>query len=258
MVIPGNRALGALATALLLLALGVTGASAQSFRAMVKDSATGIPLEGALLRILDSTGATLAQRETDDRGLVTGQITGEAVVYFAVTRIGYRPFLSQPVALGGAPVGLSFGLASQAFSLPDLEVRAFFASALDRTGFTDRERFGFGHFIDPSKIERQRPSALYLLDYLRNIPGVTITQGSNGTRGLRFSGVASANRGCNAPKVYVDGVSMGTGPDLDALVMASDVMAIEVYRRPVEIPAEYGGSSSACGVLLIWTRRGMP
>lgn len=59
-----------------------------------------MPLAGALLRVLDSTGATLAQREADARGLITGAILGDATVYLAVTRIGYRPFFSQPVALG--------------------------------------------------------------------------------------------------------------------------------------------------------------
>ncbi len=36
-----------------------------------------------------------------------------------------------------------------------------------------------------------------------------------------------------------------------------DIEAIEVYRTPAEIPAQYNtGGNAACGVILIWTRRG--
>ena len=45
---------------------------------------------------------------------------------------------------------------------------------------------------------------------------------------------------------------------LDDFVMPQDVEAIEVYRRASEVPAHFGGMSTAtqCGVIAIWTRRG--
>ena len=34
----------------------------------------------------------------------------------------------------------------------------------------------------------------------------------------------------------------------------SDVYGIEIYRGPGEVPAEFGGSNAACGVIAIWTK----
>lgn len=45
---------------------------------------------------------------------------------------------------------------------------------------------------------------------------------------------------------------------LDDVVMPEDVEAVEVYRRGLEVPAKFGGTSisTQCGVIVIWTRRG--
>jgi outer membrane receptor for ferrienterochelin and colicin len=86
----------------------------------------------------------------------------------------------------------------------------------------------------------------------RRIPGVDVvpvgriwalmsTRGPIGLRGI----------GC-AIRLFVDGVPWRD--DLDA-VPHQDIEAIEVYASPSEIPAQYGGANSACGVVLIWTRR---
>jgi hypothetical protein len=42
---------------------------------------------------------------------------------------------------------------------------------------------------------------------------------------------------------------------IDEFVNIQDVAGIEVYRGAVEVPAQYGGAESSCGVLVI-TRRG--
>ena len=36
-----------------------------------------------------------------------------------------------------------------------------------------------------------------------------------------------------------------------------EVEAIEAYDSPASMPAEFGGSRAGCGVIVIWTRRGM-
>ena len=39
------------------------------------------------------------------------------------------------------------------------------------------------------------------------------------------------------------------------IVRPEDVLAIEGYRGPSEIPEQYNGPQSGCGVLLVWTKR---
>ena len=43
---------------------------------------------------------------------------------------------------------------------------------------------------------------------------------------------------------------------LGTIVEFESGRAIEVFRRPSEVPARYGGAESGCGVILIWTLRG--
>jgi hypothetical protein len=37
-----------------------------------------------------------------------------------------------------------------------------------------------------------------------------------------------------------------------------DIEAIEVYLGPSDVPGEFAGSNSGCGVVVIWTRSGPP
>ena len=59
--------------------------------------------------------------------------------------------------------------------------------------------------------------------------------------------------------VFLDGVhSPFLSADIDAL-SAQDVVAIEVYRGPSQIPAQYNqlGRGEGCGVVLVWTSRSL-
>jgi hypothetical protein len=63
--------------------------------------------------------------------------------------------------------------------------------------------------------------------------------------------------------VYLDGIWLGGGdvgadgrqaPSLHLFDVAS-LEAVEVYPGPAEVPAEFSGTHSACGVIALWTRR---
>jgi outer membrane receptor for ferrienterochelin and colicin len=43
--------------------------------------------------------------------------------------------------------------------------------------------------------------------------------------------------------------------DINSVVDPDQVEAIEVFRGPSEIPAQYNDNNSQCGVILIWTRK---
>ncbi len=67
-------------------------------------------------------------------------------------------------------------------------------------------------------------------------------------------------RGC-PPAVYLDRSLLNPGGNeravIDDYVMPNEVEAIETYDSPGSLPAEFGGSRAGCGVIVIWTRRGM-
>jgi hypothetical protein len=44
-------------------------------------------------------------------------------------------------------------------------------------------------------------------------------------------------------------------PDFERDFRVSELESVEVYRSSAEVPVEYGGTSAACGVVLLWTRR---
>jgi hypothetical protein len=41
---------------------------------------------------------------------------------------------------------------------------------------------------------------------------------------------------------------------IDEFINVNDIAGIEVYRGAVEVPPQYSGAESACGVLVIWRR----
>jgi hypothetical protein len=63
---------------------------AQEVRGTVTDSATGTPIAGAVLMLLDSAGAALGRNITNERGLYRLAARPEAT-HVNVVRIGFRP-----------------------------------------------------------------------------------------------------------------------------------------------------------------------
>jgi hypothetical protein len=138
-------------------------------------------------------------------------------------------------------------------------------------GYYDRRdsgnRIGMGRFLDRGEIERRGTK---LSDVLRQVPGLrilynacrnpVIVVASNPTGTNRLSGPTRDS--CNpqsvcAVSLYLDGMLLQDDGrvSVDQVVPLDWVEAVEIYRRPAELPAEFLGSG-ACGVAAIWTRRG--
>lgn len=70
--------------------------------------------------------------------------------------------------------------------------------------------------------------------------------------------VEMALEGCLV-RYFLDGIPLRmdlASMTIDDYAFPSQVAAIEVYRRASELPLEFAGSDSRCGVVAIWTRRG--
>jgi hypothetical protein len=46
------------------------------------------------------------------------------------------------------------------------------------------------------------------------------------------------------------------GATLDDVVDAKDIAAVEVHTGPASLPLIYGGTSTTCATILVWTRLG--
>jgi outer membrane receptor for Fe3+-dicitrate len=168
-----------------------------------------------------------------------------------------QPLISEQVDLAeGQVVVLEFALTLQPIEIDPIlvSVRLEYRQ-LVRNGFYDRAKSGLGSFITPEQIERFKPWRP--TDLLRRVPGVRLEPDQTRighyfismTRTIQSLG--SPNReGCR-PTVMLDGIYMSNF-DIDVLP-AQDIFALEVYRSPVEAPAQYAGPASACGLILVWT-----
>jgi hypothetical protein len=120
---------------------------------------------------------------------------------------------------------------------------------LEREGFYDRERTGFGLFLTPYELSQK--VAVRTTELFRGVPGVTLIPAG----GSRYR-INMTRSGC-PPKMLLDGSPVADS-DVDGFVQPHDVAGIEIYRGPSEIPGRWLGYRSNCGLVVIWTKRGEP
>ena len=138
--------------------------------------------------------------------------------------------------------------------------------------FEERRLAGFGHFITRVELERQENRRIS--DILARVPGLTVKRGTGGyawiasSRGnIKLQGdprpsALDLQRGARPAcysNVYVDGAivySSGMGDLFDInQIGPNQIEAIEYYSGAAQIPARFNRTNSACGVLVVWTRR---
>jgi outer membrane receptor for ferrienterochelin and colicin len=120
------------------------------------------------------------------------------------------------------------------------------AQTRSRLADFERRRAGkVGYFLTREDIEKLNASTLS--DILARARGVTL----DCVGGVCNPRMARSQPSCD-PQYYVDGnessmyFARATPPH--------DIIGIEVYRGPSELPAEFSGSKSGCGVIVIWTK----
>lgn len=153
-----------------------------------------------------------------------------------VRAIGYVPAhaIVDLLTIEGTPNTTSVVLERIVASLDALRIIAGSADVLVRSGFTERQRSGLGHFINRAAIEWRMPFAIQ--DMLQSLPGTYVRShvpGDSSSILMRDLG------GLCAPKFVVD-------PGL--------VAGIEVYRRGAEAPVQFRGlRTDRCGSIVVWT-----
>lgn len=235
-----------------LLALAASSLQAQargSMSGMVLDEASGAPIQGAAVTILDQD----VRAETDDEGrfLLPDIPSGE--VALRVEAGGYSSVVEQVEVS-------SVDVAFLRVELPRME------AMLDRLLVqSDRRSAGRGH----SEAEvRRRESSESAVDLLASeVPGVNVSRAAGivgSGASIRIRGVSTIT-GTNDPAIFLDGIRIdGGGSPLQGggaavalhaldLIPADEVDRIRVLRGP-SAASQY--ADAANGVILIETRRG--
>ena len=120
--------------------------------------------------------------------------------------------------------------------------------ALDKVGFTQRSKTGFGYYLGPDRLQNMHPT--FVTDILRQVPGLRVTSGANGET---VSSSRAVGNGC--VRYYVDGMSFRelTPGEINNFVSSSEVVAVEVYQD-ANAPAEYMRGEAFCTTIVLWTR----
>lgn len=241
-----------IAIALACVALPLSGSTAQApavLSGRVVDRASAASVVGATVSIVGSTRAVV----TDSAGRFRFDVFPVGRSRILVRGFPYRPFELSVAASENEMVRLTIELdstdvRSEPRTLPAVTVKAEpQASNYRLTDFNRRRITGRGQYLTDEQIKRS--GAASIADATRGMRGVEMT--CNGNEWCHIH-MARAPKNC-APQFIVDGrVDNMFGPTIPI----RDVVGLELYTGPSDVPGEFAGTSAGCGVIVMWTRSG--
>ena len=212
---------------------------------VVQKGDTSQPVPGA--QIILASNARHVVTDSSGSYLIGGIPTG--VHHVLVRALGFRPVefsvtLHEGLqSLEDIPLDVAAGvqeLAPVAIVAPAAKV------SYRLVDFERRRQTGRGHYLDDIQIRQSGASRLS--DLMRGMRGVTEHCAGSGCT----IQMVRARPGCD-PDYIVDG-------RMDNMFGSStpirDIVALEVYTGPSDVPGEFAGKSAGCGVVVIWTRAG--
>jgi hypothetical protein len=243
------------AAALAALLLG-SPLSAQILGGRVMDKTSNDPIPEAVVEVLNANGRSVHRTRSDRDGFFVFELREPGEYKLRTARIGYQTVTSEGVQVEARQtVQVEVHISTGEVALDPLTVTARTAPPrsvwLEREGFYDRERGGFGLFLTPYELSQR--VAVQTSELFRGVPGLTLIP----VGGSRYR-IATTRSGSNcAPKMLVDGSPVADS-DVDNMIQPQDVAGIEIYRGPSEVPGRWMGYRSSCGLIVIWTKRGEP
>lgn len=234
---PSHHLPAALA-ALLLVAPAHAQGSTFSGRVLTD---SGLPLAGAEVVL----GAKRTNTGAKGEFRLTSLIAGEHAVL--VRMPGFAPKVDTIDVADAGEVRREYRLPRIQATLPEVPVTT---TLTDRrlADFYSRKQFGMGRFLDSTQFAKSPGTRTS--DRLRRLPGLLITRG-------RFSeAFVVSSRGRCAASVWMDGLNLGTGFDVNMLDPGT-ILAVEWYSSPAMTPAQFSmvkRGASHCAVLVLWTK----
>jgi hypothetical protein len=176
--------------------------------------------------------------------------------------VGYMTGRAQTTIQPGAVQQTDIMMGDSVTLLDPVIVEAEYQPYLALVGFEKRRLNSTGHFLDTTDV--QRTGATRFEEIFRMVPGVRVRPNGTGYmveigRGEGQILNSSAANYCG-PAYFVDGVYFPLPPLQTATmpIVPSEILAVEVYSNLISAPPQYQRRQSSCGVILVWTKRGVP
>ncbi len=238
---------------LLLASSAATGAVTGVVR-----SWDGSPVPGATVIAVGTDRRALA----DEFGEFSLQDVAAGSQVLEARAVGYPQGRTPATIQPGVTQRVALKLGDSVQVLEPVTVETRYQPYLKRVGFDVRRRTAMGHFLDTTDIRRS--GAVQFEEVFRMVPGVQLRPNGSGyvvelQRGEgQITNPALANY-C-PPSYFIDGVYAPQAPiQTPSLpVVPAEVLAVEIYSSLSSAPPQYQRMDSGCGVILIWTKRGVP
>jgi hypothetical protein len=209
----------------------------------------GRPLSGAQLMVWGS-GVTGSTRE-DGTFTLVGLPAGSQSL--EVRYVGYAPRRITVDLVSHATRSVTVTLDKRADVLGQVTVYGKPSRRVDDfTGFLQRSKSGFGHFLTRADIEKRHP--FQFTDLFRMIPGFRVVPDTGFGYRIISSRGGDIHGECQ-PTLYIDGMKINDASDIDGIVLPDDIAGIEAYAGAAGTPAWASGLSGSCGSILVWTGR---
>lgn len=248
-----------------LLALRPSGTVAAQttaeFRGRVLDATTGKGIPDATV-VVTTTGSSA---RTDSLGQFRLPNLKVGIHRFLVSAAGYsRGTLSlafaarevmerdleleavAPAAPAPAVAGEPAKDTSKVQALPGVDVRADPALGRRFADFERRRTTGRGQYRTRAELEAGQFYTLQ--DAMRTMRGVRFNCAGNSCRAQ----MVRAPLGCSPEYIVDERVDNSFGPTIPV----RDIVGLEVYTGVSDVPGEFAGRNSGCGVIVIWTTSG--
>jgi len=237
----------------LLLAVGTaTG----TVRGVVRNHNSSL-VPGAMVAAIGTDASV--QADAFGRFSLPGIVAGSGII--EARAVGYQPGHSQTIVRADSVQDIDIVLGDSVTVLDPVVVEGEYTPYLARIGFLRRKQISQGHFLDTADVKRS--GAVRFEEIFRVVPGVRIRpNGSGYVVELQRGEGNSINTGSSycPPAYFVDGVYFPLPPlqTTTVPIVPSEILALEVYSNLFSAPAQYQRREAACGVILIWTKRGVP
>jgi hypothetical protein len=220
-------------------------------RGVIVDRVTGAGVPGAQIVVLESKKTVTA--DSSGRYKIPDLPLGTS--HLMVGALGFIPRQVSVEMSAGAitdkPIELdsiSKGRTTEAQALPGVAVNAPATPFNYRLAdFERRRQTGRGQYLTEDEIVKS--GAYNVADAVKGMRGVLYECGGGAGCYVRMS---NAPMRC-LPEYVVDNQVMN---DFGPSTPIRDIIGLEVYTGPSEVPGEYAGRYAGCGVVVIWTRSG--